>query len=155
MADTGGNKLYDKTFFSLGHDEDGLVVEMNPGTYVGVVNSSCSIGGYKTQDSLGMGDVWICAVSPAVSGVEDAQLRNTISVYPNPLVEDILTIKSDDKIDWIEILTSENKLVDRKSNSDNSNSITISLSNIPNGIYFLRIGILNRTIIKKLIVINN
>lgn len=155
VADTGGNKLYDKTFFSPGHDEDGLVVEMNPGTYVGVVNSSCSIGGYKTQDSLGMGDVWICAVSPAVSGVEDAQLENTISVYPNPLVEDILTIKSNDKIDWIEILTSENKLVDRKSNSDNSNSITISLRNIPNGIYFLRIGILNRTIIKKLIVINN
>ena len=155
VADTGGNKLFDKTFFTPGHDEDGLVVEMNPGSYIGAINSSCSIGGYKWTDSLAMGDVWICALTPVVNGVEDTQLENTISVYPNPLVKDVLTIKSNDQINWVELFNSDNKLMFSRSEVENTNTLKLSFTNYPNGIYFLKLGIGNQTVVKKLIVINN
>ena len=155
VADTGGNKLFDKTFFTPGHDEDGLVVEMNPGSYIGAINSSCSIGGYKWTDSLAMGDVWICALTPVVNGVEDTQLENTISVYPNPLVKDVLTIKSNDQINWVELFNSDNKLMFSRSEVENTNTLKLSFTNYPNGIYFLKLGIADQTVVKKLIVINN
>ena len=155
VADTGGQKLFDKTFFSPGHDEDGLVVEMNPGTYVGVVNSACSIGGYKTQDSLGMGDVWICGLSPAISGVEDLAFENRVRVYPNPIVGEEISISSEDYFDWIELVSTENKLVSRLDNKYNAKEFQFSIRNIKPGIYFLRLGNKNQTVTKKIVVVNN
>ncbi|MFM2155771.1 MAG: hypothetical protein RL516_520 [Bacteroidota bacterium] len=155
VADTGGQKLFDKTFFSPGHDEDGLVVEMNPGTYVGVVNSACSIGGYKTQDSLGMGDVWICGLSPAISGVEDLAFENRVRVYPNPLVGEEISISSDEPFEWVELVSTDNKLVLHLYNAYNANEFQFSIGNIKPGIYFLRIGNKNQTVTKKIVVVNN
>lgn len=155
VADTGGQKLFDKTFFSPGHDEDGLVVEMNPGTYVGVVNSSCSIGGYKTQNTLGMSDVWICAVSPAISGVEDMNFENQVRVYPNPLVNGVVTIESVEPFEWIELFSSDNKLLLHQINTSNSVSIQILFDKIKPGVYFLRIGIDKYTSTKKIVVVGN
>jgi hypothetical protein len=111
VADTGGNKLLDKTFFTHGHDEDGLVVEMNPGSYIGAINSSCSIGGYKLTDSLGMGDVWICGLSPLTSGVEDLELNSSVSVYPNPSINGIVNISSKTPIMKIEAYSVSSRLI--------------------------------------------
>ena len=155
IADTGGNKIFDKTFFSSGHDEDGLVVEMNPGTYIGAVNSSCSIGGYKTQDSLGMGDVWICAVSPAISGVEDLNSENQVRVYPNPLVWEEITVESVEPFDWMELISTENKLILHQVNLFNSNTIQLSMGNLKPGVYLLRLGNAIQTVTKKIILVNN
>lgn len=155
IADTGGNKLFDKTFFSPGHDEDGLVVEMNPGTYIGAVNSSCSTGGYKTQDSLGMGDVWICGLSPVVSGVEDMSLENRVRVYPNPLVGEEISISSEKYFEWIELLSTENKLLLHHVNTYNTKELQLSIGSITPGIYFLRLGSKNQTITKRIVIIRN
>jgi hypothetical protein len=155
VADTGGNKLFDKTFFSPGHDEDGLVVEMNPGTYIGAVNSSCSTGGYKTQDSLGMGDVWICGLSPAISGVEDLNSENQVRVYPNPLVNGVVTIESAEPFEWIELLSADNKILLYQVNTFNTFELQIAIGNITQGIYFLRLGNKHQTVTKKIVVVNN
>ena len=155
VADTGGNKIFDKTFFSPGHDEDGLVVEMNPGTYIGAVNSSCSIGGYKTQDSLGMGDVWICGLSPAIIGVEDIGFENQVRVYPNPLVGEEITIESLEPFGWMELLSTDSKFILHQVNMFNSNTIQLSIGNLKPGIYLLRLGNAIQTATKKIIVVKN
>ena len=155
VADTSGQKLFDKTFFSPGHDEDGLVVEMNNGTYIGAINSSCSTGGYKTQDSLGMGDVWICGLSPAVSGVEDLYSENQVRVYPNPLVDGVVTIESIDPFEWIELFSSDNKLLLHRINTSNSVTIQFLLDKIKLGIYFLRIACRNQMMTKRIVIVRN
>lgn len=155
VADTGGNKLFDKTFFSPGHDEDGLVVEMNPGTYIGAVNSSCSIGGYKTQDSLGMGDVWICGLSPTISAVEDLNIENQVRVYPNPLVGEDIMIESLEPFDWVELLSAENKIILHQVIAFNSKYVQLSIGNLKPDLYFLRLGNKYQTVTKKIVVINN
>ncbi|MFM7014911.1 MAG: T9SS type A sorting domain-containing protein [Bacteroidota bacterium] len=154
LADTAGQKLMDKTFFSPGHDEDGLAVEMNPGTYVGVISSSCSIGGYKTQDSLAMGDVWICGLSPAVSGVEDLNFENQWRVYPTPLVGQEITVESQAPIEWVELLTIDKKKLMHQTVKSNITLNKLSLPKVQPGIYFLRIGNENQTATQK-IVVNN
>lgn len=155
VADTGGNKLFDKTFFTPGHDEDGLVVEMNSGTYIGAVNSSCSTGGYKTQDSLGMGDVWICGLSPTISGVEDLNSENQVRVYPNPLVGEQISVESVEPFEWIELLSAENKLLLNQVNNYNTLEIQLAIGNITPGIYFLRLGNKHQTVTKKIVVVNS
>jgi hypothetical protein len=155
VADTSGQKLFDKTFFSPGHDEDGLVVEMNPGTYIGAVNSSCSTGGFKTQDSLGMGDVWICGISPAISGVEDMNFENQVRVYPNPLVGEQISVESVEPFEWIELLSADNKLLLHQVNTYNTLELQLAIGNITPGIYFLQLGNKHQTVTKKIVVVNN
>jgi len=128
---------------------------MNPGTYIGAVNSSCSTGGYKTQDSLGLGDVWICGLSPAISAVEDLNIENQVRVYPNPLVGEEVTVESLETFDWMELLSTENKIILHQVIVFNSNSIQLSIGNLKSGIYFLRLGNKYQTVTKKIVVVNN
>jgi hypothetical protein len=152
VADTGGQKLFDKTFFSPGHDEDGLVVEMNPGTYVGVVNSSCSIGGYKTQNTLGMSDVWICAVSPTISGVEDMNFENQVRVYPNPSPNGVVNIDANSPIMKIEVYSINSTLISTSVIANPAKVIEgVELPQL-NDCVLLKIYDVNNTIYSKIIL---
>ena len=67
-------------------------------------------------------------------------------MYPNP-VKDILFIKSNDKIDKVDVYSVDGKLIKSKINSDK-----IDFSNLPKGIYLVNIhtksGIKSEKIIK-------
>lgn len=82
QVDTAGNKLMDKTFFSMGHDEEGMALESSPGNYMGCISSIAGVGGYKSMMNFGFSDVWVCALKPAVGIAENSPMN--FILYPNP-----------------------------------------------------------------------
>ena len=88
----------------------------------------------------------------ATSDIDDVELNNQISIYPNP-AKDILTVESGElKIDKIEIFDLTGKtLLTTHYSLLTTNSIDVS--NLSNGIYLLQIysdmGVLNKKIIIK------
>ncbi len=103
----------------------------------------------------GMGDVWICGLSPAVSGVEDLNSENQVRVYPNPLVGEQISVESVEPFEWIELLSAENKILLHQVNTNNTLEIQLAIGNITPGIYFLRLGNKHQTVTKKIVVVNN
>jgi len=57
--DSLGNKQWDKTIFTNGHDEAGYVVQTKDGCYAFANYTDAGIGGYKTQAIQGNVDYWI------------------------------------------------------------------------------------------------
>jgi len=57
--DSAGNVKWDKTVFSNGHDEKGLVIETRDGCYLVASMTSAGVGGEKSQPSRGANDYWI------------------------------------------------------------------------------------------------
>jgi len=59
-TDSLGNKIWDKTLLTQGHDEIGFAIETtNPGCYIMSNSTSGGIAGHKTQNSRGASDYWI------------------------------------------------------------------------------------------------
>ena len=57
--DSAGNKIWDKTIFTIGHDELGFAIENLEGCLVAGNWINVGIGGYKTQPNWGDYDFWI------------------------------------------------------------------------------------------------
>jgi len=58
-TDSLGNKQWDKTVFTTGHDEIGYALQTKEGCYVFANYTPADTGGYKTQHSRGNYDYWI------------------------------------------------------------------------------------------------
>lgn len=57
--DSLGNILWDKTIFTLGHDESAQTIQSPDGCYEVAIPTQGGIGGYKSQDARGLNDYWI------------------------------------------------------------------------------------------------
>ncbi len=110
--DQNGIKQWDKRFGCLGNNYVESLAEMDTGIYVvgGTVVSSIfgtgnsGIGGDKTEDSSGGGDLWfVCFADTTVANItsvnEIYQANSTLSIWPNP-ANDVLnyTLTGNDKI---------------------------------------------------------
>jgi len=58
-TDSLGNKLWEKTIFTPGHDETGLSIQLRDGCYVFANTTDIGIGGYKSQTGQGAKDYWL------------------------------------------------------------------------------------------------
>ncbi|HQF29385.1 MAG TPA: T9SS type A sorting domain-containing protein, partial [Bacteroidia bacterium] len=149
QVDTAGNKLMDKTFFSFGHDEEGMALESSPGNYFGCISSVVGIGGYKSIPNYGLNDVWVCALKPAV-GVEE-NIMNEVNVYPNPVSSGQIHIQSKFKTSDIKLYDLRGvELIDEKS-SDLEN-FSMDISSLSDGVYFLRIQSATNVLTQRIIV---
>jgi hypothetical protein len=70
-------------------------------------------------------------------------------------VNGVVTIESVEPFEWIELFSSDNKLLLHQINTSNSVSIQILFDKIKPGVYFLRIGIDKYTSTKKIVVVGN
>ena len=70
-----------------------------------------------------------------------------VKVYPNPTVGQI-TVEADE-MQLIELYDGVSRRIDRR--TVESGSSTLDLSNLPTGIYYLRVKTANGTVIKKII----
>jgi PKD repeat protein len=58
--DSSGNKIWDKTIFTSGHDETGMAIKLLDGCYVIANSTYGAIAGYKTEPTWDLlGDYWI------------------------------------------------------------------------------------------------
>ncbi|HKR06776.1 MAG TPA: T9SS type A sorting domain-containing protein [Bacteroidia bacterium] len=90
-TDSSGNLLYDKTIFTLGHDEEGFALQTKDRCYAIANMTQGGIGGYKTQpnwDPTNIAyDYWIIKFCDTTATTSFTQLPNPqspFSIYPNP-----------------------------------------------------------------------
>lgn len=95
-TDSIGNKLWDKTMLTTGHDENGNCIKTQDGCYVFANVCSGGIGGFKTQPNWDVTNVaydyWIvkfCDTTETTSLVPLPAFNDDITVYPNPFSDEL------------------------------------------------------------------
>lgn len=124
-----------------------FVLNETTGEYVAVTNSTFG-SDYKLTANLSTGIAGTYYFGTQTSlGINDYELENSISIYPNPTVS-ILNIKVDNLEDMPESYKVYNMLgqilIDNKIN--NTGDLTIDTSSFSNGMYFIKISKSNRNL---------
>ena len=91
-----------------------------------------------------LGENWIAVES--YDNIDEIS-ENEITIYPNP-ANDVLRIIIDQTIDYVELIDLNGKTIIQA--SDNS----IDISNIPNGLYLMKINTKNNSFVKKVSIIH-
>ena len=154
--DSFGIRKWDKTIFSLGHNE-GLQIKqtLDPKCYVVFTGDNGLIGGDKTQDAWGgfSNDFWIIKYCQGeVNAVSELNFSDEeLLVYPNPFINEVKihlnasAHKGEANADMYDILG--HKILSRSFNSD----LTINTSDLPKGIYILEVYAEGRSSIKMIV----
>ncbi|MDI6834054.1 MAG: T9SS type A sorting domain-containing protein, partial [Bacteroidales bacterium] len=99
----------------------------------------------------GCTDTSSCHLINSVSIKEE--LSNNIAIYPNPTTGIFIIEGGNDK--YIEIINEVGQTVFIKQYIGNNNQNIVNVSNLPSGIYFVKILSNEKIIIKKLIINNS
>ena len=94
---------------------------------------------------------WVSAIWGSTLQTETFELLSKIKVYPNPAVDNRITIESETILDEIALINLNGQLIQQITDFE-TNSNSYLLENLPKGFYFLRISSNNESITKKIIV---
>lgn len=94
---------------------------------------------------------YVNAIWGAVMGTDNAVLSDSLSVYPNPAVNNEVNIYSEIEIKEIQIINSNGQIIQNIKNPV-ANDNTYKLDSLPQGFYLLRLSSDNDSTVKKLIV---
>ncbi|MEO5570330.1 MAG: T9SS type A sorting domain-containing protein [Bacteroidia bacterium] len=156
-TDSIGNKLWDKTLFTLGHDEIGLAIQTNDGCYAMANMTYAGIGGYKTQSSWASTDYWIIKFCDTTLTTSITNFQFSIFIlqlFPNPATSTIqLTFNTKEKTKvQIEIINVMGERVFKSQIVNPKSQINLDVSFLAKGIYVVRAGDGVRWEHKKLVV---
>lgn len=146
-TDSNGNKLWDKTILTPGHDENGSTIQTIDGCYIIANCTTGGIGGYKSQSNWdttnSTNDYWLikfCDSTLTSTTNIQSQISN-FSIYPNP-TKNILTIQNPQfKITNLKIFNTLGKEITISKNhvAKNKNETQLNISSLRSGIYLLRL----------------
>lgn len=85
--------------------------------------------------------------STTLLSINEANINSTVNIYPNP-AHDYITIDADG-IRSIQLINLMGQTIMRKQVC--GSNVNLSLNNIPNGVYFVRVETANNTIVRKLV----
>jgi hypothetical protein len=155
-ADSMGTVLWDKTIFTLGHDESGYVVTDGPDCFVVVNFCTADTGGYKSEDSKGYGDYFMIRMClDTALAIQQPGEPGEWKIWPNPAGDMItLEIPNDAVILNMEVIDITGKqcaIFDDVPSTHRRREI--SLDGLPSGWYCARIrtrdGVVNLPILKS------
>ncbi|MBK9320463.1 MAG: T9SS type A sorting domain-containing protein [Bacteroidetes bacterium] len=97
MAANGnfGQLLFDKTFFTTGHDEYTQAIPTADHCFMGITYTAADTGGYRSHNNLGGGDIWLCKLCYAPVGLAPQMVEDGLLLYPNPAGEDVVVHLTD------------------------------------------------------------
>jgi len=102
---------------------------------------------YVKVQGNSIGNFWFSyTIITTTTGIEDVCALNQIKIFPNP-VKDAIVIKVDLKIEKVSIYSLAGELV----LSENNFSERLSLTNLPKGLYIVKIYIAKGMIIRKIV----
>lgn len=94
---------------------------------------------------------WVTTIWGSPLQTKTFELLSAISVYPNPAVDNRITIEADTMLDEINLISTNGQLMlqIKNPNSDNNRYL---VENLPQGFYFLKLFSNNESITKKIII---
>lgn len=156
-TDSIGNKLWDKTIFTNGHNENALIKETsNHKCYVIVSGDNGLIGGDKSEDAWGgfSSDYWIVKFCQGeATSVNDLESNSDdLFIYPNPFSNELKIRSNTFSPNSITTFTIfdivGNNIISQKFNGET----TVNTSSLTNGIYLLEVIIDGQSWRKKTII---
>jgi len=141
-----GNKIWDKTILTTGHDEYTFIAQSDDGCFVIANMTNSGIGGYKTEQNWNncqmCYDFWIVKFCDStLTGID--QISNPeIYLYPNPTTGTFtLTYNSQLSLKNSQLIITD--VLGRAVYSqpiNNSTQSTINISQLSNGVYFYQLS---------------
>jgi hypothetical protein len=158
-TDFAGNKQWDKTIFTGGHDAFSYGIQTTDGCYVFANRTTSGIAGYKTQPAWNaLPDYWMVKLcdTTALLGIFSQNSFQEISVYPNPFITGIsLRIKKQNikQLSFIiKNILGQKVFENTKVQISNSNYQTnLDLGFLSNGVYLLEATIDGERMVKKIV----
>jgi hypothetical protein len=152
--DQAGNKLWDKTILTLGHDEIGMVEEMSENCYIVVSGDNGLTGGDKSEDAWGgfSDDFWIVKYCEDENlGTGEATINNNnIKIFPIPFSDD-LSIRLPSFINSKASAIIYDAIGKRILSKEFVDEITLSTITLNKGIYILELTVDGVSVRKKII----
>jgi hypothetical protein len=156
--DMNGVKQWDKTVFTLGHNEAGFTEEMEKNCYVVVCGDNGLTGGDKSEDAWGgfSEDFWIVKYcdDQNVGNNELTLNSDNIMVYPNPFTDN-LKVRLAVSHTSIAVAILYDALGKEVLSKEFEGGTTLNTSILPKGIYFLEIKVDGVSGRKKIISFSN
>jgi endonuclease I len=97
---------------------------------------------------------YVCQIWSAVCTALNTQSFssiNTVQIYPNPSANGTINISSETTLDEIELITINGQVIQQIKNPVFQNNI-YTITNLPNGFYFLKLSGNNESVTKKVLV---
>ena len=155
-VDSVGNKIWDKTVFTLGHNELGLIKETSErNCYVVVTGENGLIGGDKSEDAWGgfSSDYWIVKYCKGeILATDELTIqKEDLIVYPSPF-SDELTIHLFGISNVATAIVVVYDVLGKRVFSKQFNSeVTLSTTSLFKGIYFLEVNVNGKHGRKKIV----
>ena len=135
IFDSSGNQMFQLSHDGINSSRTSNTVNLSTGSYVLLISGTDDTGSYDFK------------VAPqGTLSVQDAVLKNLISLYPNP-TSDKLFFKSNVKISGLKIIDLLGKVV----SIQNDPIDFIEFNELVNGIYFIQFSTKNNLITKRFI----
>lgn len=141
-TDPSGNKEWDKTVFTNGHDETGLAIQTTDGCYAMATLTAGGIAGHKTQPAWSNSyDYWLVkfcdsTLTTSINQIETNQYPFT--VYPNP-VTTALNVRVNNN-QHIVITNLLGEVMMQKNVEPINGNLVLDVSTLTTGIYFIKAG---------------
>lgn len=157
--DSDGNKQWDKTLLTDGHDEEGYAIQDKDGCFVIANATYADISGYKSQSPQGGADYWIIKFceSKIATSINPISFSNSdIFIFPNPFTVSTTIILSNYaallKVQLFDELEREVALQYRITQQGSCTTFTFDRGELPSGMYFLSLASGEKREVVKVIV---
>ncbi|NJX16345.1 T9SS type A sorting domain-containing protein [Tamlana crocina] len=146
--DSNGNLVGEKTFGTGSDEFPQQVLSTSDGHFI-IVSDVDEASGDNTEAPNGDSDYWLFKVNNSTLSLEENKfMQHRVSVFPNPTSGNV-NIKTNQKIEGIEIFDVTGKLISTPKPINN----TANISHLPQGLYVLRIHskneVVNQRMVKK------
>jgi hypothetical protein len=151
-TDSAGNEQWLRTYYA-NPNNDNYVSDVKHTSDGGFL-----LSGYAQQPWLVKVDSLGCEVAGCSVGVEEfgasagSATELDLQVYPNPVSQELKVSSQNSKVEAGKIFDVLGKEVLSQEPTTNNQQLTIDVSNLPNGIYFLTSIFEDKTVTKKIIV---
>jgi hypothetical protein len=136
--DTIGNLQWQKCLGGTIIERAYCVQQAMDGGFIFTGEAYSSNGDVTANHSV-YNDYWVVKLAPYV-GIEENDLYSEINIYPNPVTNEFRIQNSELKIEKIEIYDVVGQQVFLQSQTSNLKPLTINVSSLPSGIYFVKVA---------------
>ncbi len=92
-----------------------------------------------------------CTCDPEFSSIQEIKVKTLI--YPNPVKNNMLYVKANDKITGIEIMNAIGQTIHKQKNTSINTEINVNINNLESGLYLVKINLYNKKpVVRKIIV---